>query len=342
MATIRKRTRIRNGEIEVRYQVQVRLAGYPHESGTFAKHADAAAWGKEHERRLQTGDIPTVLREELQRHTLGSMIDHYIADRSMFPHKRKPSYRNEKVMLEAFREHEPMLCRKTLAQLTPRDFQDYANRCLETGLMVSSVKRKINPIRFILGKYARKERHIPTSDYFKDFDIGTEGPGREHLLKPHEDRVLYKAIEDQCRDNRLCLRWLSLVLMALTTALRRGVLLKLKWGDVDWENKILNVSNTYWSGKKKAPPMVPLTNALHAHLKFYYGTLSEQERLPTSPLFKITPTAHEQAWKRFVKRAGLYETRPDGKIDYFHFHDLRHTATTRYGHLKPIELSSRE
>jgi integrase len=55
-----------------------------------------------------------------------------------------------------------------------------------------------------------------------------------------------------------------------------------------------------------------------------------------------TSSGYNSTWKRIVARAGLCELKEDGTKDYLHFHDLRHTATTRYGNLKPQELSVRE
>jgi hypothetical protein len=139
--------------------------------------------------------------------------------------------------------------------------------------------------------------------------------------------------------------------------MRRGELLKLQWGDIDFDNKLLHVraENTK-SGK---PRWLPLTKALWAFLKLYRQRIPEQHGQPTSPVFQLvhskrrrksnkfpyewvyanpdtreplSESAHEQAWRRICNRAGL---------DNLHFHDLRHTAATSFAH-KPVELTTRE
>ena len=69
MATIRER----NGQ----WQVQVRLVGCGLHSKTFAKYADAKAWGLEQERKLKLGYVPTEWRKELQSVTIESLIEWY-------------------------------------------------------------------------------------------------------------------------------------------------------------------------------------------------------------------------------------------------------------------------
>jgi hypothetical protein len=92
VATIRER----NGQ----WQVQVRLVGCGLHSKTFAKYADAKAWGLEQERKLKLGYVPTEWRKELQSVTIESLIEWYRQDRTLYPPRRKGSYDNEDVALQ--------------------------------------------------------------------------------------------------------------------------------------------------------------------------------------------------------------------------------------------------
>jgi integrase len=235
-------------------------------------------------------------------------------------------------MLKAFVNREPKLCAKTLDRITNQDFIDVRNRWLnELKLKPGAVKRELNPIRHMF-RIARKEWHLDI-DPFRDLTLPDDPPIRKRPLKPEEDLLLYKAIEEQCRDDKLRVRWLCLVSLAFSTALRRGIFLKLKWEDIDWDEKIINIPNSYWGPGKVAPPAVPLTMRTDSLLELYSSYLIDDEKAPKERLFPITSSGFESAWDRIVKHSGL----PD-----LHFHDLRHTAVTRYATLKPRALDIRE
>ena len=165
MPTIRERVRRRNGKREIRWQVQVRLAGHGAISKTFDKFADAEAWGREQERKLKLGDTPTERRKELQAMTLKDLIETYYRDREENLHKQKLSYENEKVMLDAFLE-QSRSGGKSLADFGQKDLQEYIDRRMKGGVKASTVRRELNPLRHVY-KVARRERGIPVPDIFQ-------------------------------------------------------------------------------------------------------------------------------------------------------------------------------
>jgi integrase len=319
MPTIRERVRRRNGKREIRWQVQVRLAGHGANSKTFDKFADAEAWGREQERKLKLGDTPTERRKELQAMTLKDLIETYYRDREENFHKQKLTYENEKVMLGAFLD-QSRLGGKSLADFGQKNLQEYIDRRMNSGIKPSSVRRDLNPLRHVY-KFAKRERGLPVPDIFRDINIPPDPPARERRLTGAERGELLKATV-KCRGKRQYRLWYSLILAAYCTALRRGELLKLLWGDIDFEKRTLLV----WAenSKTRKARLLPLENGLCFQLMLYRSTLSEQERAPSSRVFSISGTAHEQAWRRIVKRA---------QIEDLHFHDLRHAGATRYDEL---------
>jgi site-specific recombinase XerD len=320
MPTIRERIRRRNGKRETRWQVQVRLAGHGALSKTFDKFADAEAWGREQERKLKLGDTPTERRKELQAMTLKELIESYYRDREEHLHKRKLSYENEKVALDAMLGREPKLAAKTLAEFSQSDLQQYVDRRIKSGVLPSTVRRELNPLRHIY-KIARRERALPVPDIFRDLSIPPDPPARERRLKQAERFQLLKAT-DTCRGLRQKRLWYSLILAAYCTGLRRGEILKLLWTDVDLQARTLLVRAE--NSKTRKSRLIPLERGLCFHLMLYRSTLSEQDKTPQSHVFSISGTAHEQAWKRLIRRAG---------IEDLHFHDLRHAAATHYDEL---------
>src|SRR5262249_4499682 len=152
----------------------------------------------EQERKLKVGDLPTERRKELQTVTLGALIEWYRQDRKLNVHKRKRSYANEDIALQAFLNRETALCRKSLAELRQKDFFDYIDRRLTSGIKASTVRRELNPIRHVFRR-ARVERDLPAPELFRGLDLPPEEPGRDRILTKEERDKLYWATRG-CRN----------------------------------------------------------------------------------------------------------------------------------------------
>ena len=104
-----------------------------------------------------------------------------------------------------------------------------------------------------------------------------------------------------------------IVLCALDTGMRRGEILNQLFEDIDFDNRILNVS----SSKTPEGEMrdIPLTTRLYAML-----LAIKKDR---GPIFTFEGNAlknFKTTWGASLRRSG---------IRHFRFHDLRHTANTR-------------
>jgi integrase len=105
----------------------------------------------------------------------------------------------------------------------------------------------------------------------------------------------------------------SIVITALHTGMRRGEILNLKWGQVDFEYNFIELLDTK-SGKARKIPISPTLN----------DTFKSIEQ--TSEYVFINPQTKEpyqDIKKSFNKVVG------SAKIANFRFHDLRHTVATR-------------
>jgi integrase len=118
--------------------------------------------------------------------------------------------------------------------------------------------------------------------------------------------------------------WIKpLVRLALLTAMRRGELLALEWQHVDLMRRVAVLPMT----KNGDARSVPLSSEAVALL----GTLASSAR--PGRVFPTTAMALRKAFERACERANIRD---------LHFHDLRHTATTRMSALLPnvIELAA--
>jgi integrase len=153
-----------------------------------------------------------------------------------------------------------------------------------------------------------------------------------------EVRELFEKLQHEPIHNRI------MILLAITTGLRRGELLGLQWEDVDFEDKTINVVHSiqYIKGKGyelKEPKTKTSTRTIVApayvleELK-NYKRIKNKERMQAAELWEggkhffvfctwngkpYYPTVPGTWWRRFIKRTGLKSIR---------FHDLRHTAAT--------------
>jgi integrase len=147
-----------------------------------------------------------------------------------------------------------------------------------------------------------------------------------------------KALLQAARGDRLE----ALYVLAVTTGLRQGELLGLKWEDVDLEAQTLRVCRTLTTAKGGPQLTTPKTkgsrrtvrltqsavNALSIHLKRQLGEIDRAGSLwrenglifaseAGEPLDRRNVTTHR--FKPLLKQAGLPRVR---------FHDLRHTCAT--------------
>jgi integrase len=325
--------------------VQVRLKGYSPLSKTFVEGTTAEQgrhWGLYEAHKQQLGHVPTLAHEVLSEFTTEQLIKGYqqevhiaqtaatLAGRQAYVWGKvvKRSWENENISLDGFMKHEHTLCSKPLNQVDTQVLEDYIDRRLASGIKGDSLRRELNPIRYIY-KHFRKQNKISSWDPFKDLDLPKPDKGRDRLISDEERTRLLKATETFRGDKRGRL-WTALIMAALTTAARRGELLKLLWEDINFEKKTLyfRAENTKTGNAR----LIPMSKYLYDVLKAYERLIPVQDKIPTSLVFQLTPTAHEQAWRRLCKRA-------EPPIKNLHFNDLRHTAATQFD---VIDLSRSE
>lgn len=307
----------------IKWQVKIRRNGYPTASKTFARKSDAEAWARAQEAEMDRGAWRD--RSSADSTTLYALLDRYLKD--VVPSKRGAEI--ESLRIKTLMRDE--IARYKLSALSPLVLADWRDRRLEAGCSGGTVNRELNIVSAVLN-WARRELMVAVENPVSSIRRPPQSKARDRRLEADEEARLLAALDDQPATNREDGKhyrqgtrnpWIKpLVLFALETAMRRSELLSLTWENVDLKKRVALLPET----KNGTARTVPLSSRAVAVL----------ENLPRSIDGRVFPTsadALKRAFERAVKRAG---------IEDFHFHDLRHEATSRLAEKLPnvIELSA--
>ena len=283
------------------WQAQVRRRGYPLQSKTFSTRAAAERWAKSLEVEMIQGSF--VSRVEAESTTLHELLERYISEVSPL----KKGADAEIIRLKALSRHP--LASRFVATLRTADIAQYRDLRLR-AVSTATVRRELGVLSHVF-EIARKEWGVYVLNPVRDLKMPANGKARNRRLSEsvdrglNEERRLIEACE-QARNPSL----LPLVRLALETAMRRSELLNLQWRFIDLERQTAHLPDT----KNGESRTVPLSSTAVLTLKQLRG--NGQSRVFPS----VTAEALKRAFVRATRRAGLED---------FHFHDLRHEATTR-------------
>lgn len=149
---------------------------------------------------------------------------------------------------------------------------------------------------------------------------GWENPSKGIESKPENNEVVRflsnkerTNLLEACRGSKWAKMYL-LVLIALTTGARRGELLRLTWGDIDFDQQIASVNQTK-NGDKKVLPLIP--NVIDELNKFKSN--NPNELIFASKRRPDTPFNYVENWREALNTANIKK---------FRFHDLRHSCAS--------------
>ncbi len=222
-----------------------------------------------------------------------------------------------------------------LTQITPQHIECFLADCRrEKGLAPKSVNSLLLLLKVML-KCAREWRIL------RDNPAETIKPARVEpkemaFLRPDEVRLLWKNADEPYR---------TLFLAAVLTGMRRGELLGLQWGDIDWNSGVIHVKRTLYriegrdafglveNPKERwgfsSPKSSKSIRNIHMSPRLREDLELHRLQCPASPYDLVFCTkrgkplhAGNMVRREFfpaLSRAGLPRIR---------FHDLRHTYTT--------------
>jgi integrase len=299
MPTIAKRT---DATGRVTYQAKVRKQGYPVLSKTFPDRDMAVAWAQEAELNIYKGQTVQTLTGNTT--TVGQLVSRYIVE--VTPTKKGAD--QERFHFKAIQDSP--LVKYTVSTLSTEAVRNWRNERVKHRAP-STVNRELNMLHHVI-EYARKEWGIsggpnPVSDVQRP----KNPPARDRRFREGEYGALLLA-SDESRGGYLR----DIIILAVETAMRQAELVGLEWVRVDFNRKMIRLRDG--ETKNGEGRGIPLSTRAIEVLK---RRLPGEDDAPQKLVFPdLTTEAVKRAFIRAADRA---------KLEDFHFHDLRHEATSR-------------
>jgi integrase len=307
MGTITER---RTGKGKIVFDAAVRRRGCKKTYRSFTRLTDAKDWIQEMEYKIRAGVITPP--SDADQHTLSDAIERFLIEE--LPKKPK-IFKDQKRHILWFKKQ---IGYKKLSQVTPALITEMKGKFLRERTNYTRLRKPQTWNRYLSGiscvfdvccKDWQWLEHNPARRVRKE----REAPGRVRFLSDDERKRLL----DACKASRSPNLY-PLVILTLSTGMRRGEVWRLTWQQVDLANGVIILLET----KNKQPRRVPVRGLALELLRQH----ARVRRIDTNLVFPGHGTAKTGNpfnlhcfWKRAVKEAGL---------ENFRFHDLRHTTAS--------------
>lgn len=300
---------------------------------TFARAALAARWLNEIEVDRNRGVF--VDRTEAHRYTLGDIIRRY-QDDMLGEDSEKRGAEKERGHLKIVLD-DPV-CGTRMASLSSADLAKFRDRMKALDYAPATIVRRLNLVQTII-QHARREWAIhlvenpaqmvkrPSGADRKRNRVFREAGATNQCAGPTPSAEVARSEEERLlaacdADTSLLLG--ILVRFALSTAMRQGEIVGLRWSDIDLGKRTAVVRRARGevtkNGEVREVPLLPNAIAL----------LTTLAPVREGPVFPIDQNVLKMRYRGAVARAG---------IEDLTFHDLRHIATSRLARIKHLTQS---
>jgi integrase len=308
MANIERRKDIDGAD---RFRAKVRLKGHPSVSGSFKRLTDARRWAQSTEAAIREGRYFKTL--EAKRHTLADLVDRYIEE--VLPQKPRNASNDRQHLLW----WKGRLGAYPLSEITPARVTQCRNDLLST-----TTRRGTNMANATVVRYMASLSHA-FSLAIRDWQWVEDSPLRR-VSKPKEPRGRERFLSDEERSALLteCKASTSqflytVVVLALSTGMRRGEIMSLRWPQIDLQRQRVLLYKTKNDVSRALPLTGPALTLVSDHAKV--------RRLDTDLVFpgqakpnkSIKHVDLSKPWSTAVTKSKLVD---------FRFHDLRHSAAS--------------
>lgn len=294
------------------WRVKIRRKGYPEQTRSFDLKSQAEAWARSIENEMDKGTF--VDRTETEKNTLADLIDRYLKEVTPLKRGKDP----ETSRLKALSQR-PLAALK-MSALSSKHIAQYRDERLKE-VSAGTINKELNHLAHVI-ETGRREWGIQLPENpVRMVRRPAEPKARDRRFREGEEAQLRLACED-ARNPFL----LPVIELAIETGMRQGEIVGLLWQHVDLAGRVAHLPLTK-NGEARSVPLSRKAGAVLAALR-------PSEETKSGPVFPgLTTEAIKRAFMRACDRAGLVD---------FHFHDLRHEATSRLFEkgLNPMEVAS--
>jgi integrase len=291
----------------VSYRARVRIKGHPFLIQSFSSKTLAMKWKRDTESAIERGAF--AYEKPGSRHTLSELIDRYIE--KVLPTKPKNA-RNVRQHLLWWKQE---LGSNFLSDIKPNLISQKRDDLLSSPTCKNSPRSPTTVVRYLASL-----SHA-FSVAVKDWEWMQENPVLK-ISKPKisNERTRFLSDEERARLIKACQKSKSkglypVVILALSTGMRRGEILNLRWSDVDLDRGAILLQTTK-NGERRFIPLVGIALDL---LKSRHANQSTNSLVFPAPHSPSKPIDIRSAWDTALKKTGIFN---------FRFHDLRHTAAS--------------
>ena len=306
MASIEQR---RTTDGKVSYRVKVRLKGHPLQTATFERRTDAKKWAQQVEAAIREGRYFKTV--EAKRHTLAEMVNRFINDEL----PKLP--RVQKLMASQLKWWGERIGHYTLADVTPALIAEYRDKLYRKGtvkrenLAPATVNRYLAALSIAFSTAVKEWGWLDDSPMRKVKKL-KEPKGRVRFLSEFERNRLLNA----CKGSQNPYLY-TIVILALSTGVRKMELLNITWDDVDVKRRTITLHDTK-NGERRALPLAGPA------LELIQKMARVRRRIDTRMVFPggkdpSKPINIRDSWEKALEAA---------EIEDFRFHDLRHSTAS--------------
>jgi integrase len=302
MATIDKRTSPRTGKVT--WRVRIRRTNLPDITKSFSNKSEAKQWAFSTEAALIEGRLNT--GAAFKKHRVNDVFDLYEDDIVRLlkdPYNRITHLKFWRIEIGSILLHElsSYEIRTARQKLRAKQLDSTTNRYLAS--LSAALSFAVNELDWIDKNPALKVKKF------------REPRGRTRFLSDSEREKLLQASTSLPKYPEMQI----IILIALTTGMRRGEILNLRWSDCDFKLRRLIIRDS----KNSESRSVPLADVTLTSLRKWGKVRPLDANALVFPSHVSANPSHlfeiDHAWQLIRAKADLKD---------FRFHDLRHTAAS--------------
>jgi integrase len=295
------------------FRAIVRRKGQPLQTRTFGTLKEAKQWAREVEVQIDKGK--NFLTSSAKEKTVNEAIARYLE--TVLPYEGESSRANKKKQLQWWSEQ---IGHIRLSHLTRAVVVEKRDQLLVATHLSGKTQKKYKPAtvnRYIDALSSVLTKAVSAWQWLETHPLR----GHPVKVKENNERTRFLSMEEQerlweaCHSPSVNPIIADIILLAITTGMRKSEIRFLKWDHVSLDKGWLYVDDAK-NGEKRQIPLYPQTGEM---LKARFESRSEgcSWVFPSEKVEK--PFDFHSLFAHVVKIANLQD---------FHFHDLRHTAAS--------------